>query len=71
MKIKISPTYSEPNYISVEFDTLTNDDTTTEVVKIALDAIVAVGHDPINVADACEQWAAEKKAIIKNEDKHI
>ena len=59
MKITISPSYKEENHLSATVDTLTNDDTTEQIVEAALAAIIAVGHRPKNVAEAAEKYAGE------------
>lgn len=70
MKITIAPSTNQPGYNSVTIDLRTDDESTTEAVEAALDAIVAYGHSRSNVKEAALGWAETQRQmdeIIKNE----
>jgi|GEM_PF-6089219 hypothetical protein len=62
MKITIAPSIPEPGWTAVTIDTMTNEDSTTNITFAALAAIVASGHNTNNTAYAAEQWAVENKS---------
>lgn len=62
MKITIAPSIPEPGWTTVTIDTMTNEDSTTDLTFAALAAIVASGHDKNNTAEAAEVWAEENKS---------
>jgi len=73
MKIKISPSYPEEGYVSVEIDTLTNEDSTLSVVDAALEAVEASGHSVFNIIENARNWCVERESVMNmnREDKHI
>lgn len=73
MKIKISPSYPDEGYVSVEIDTLTNEDSTLSAVDAALAAVEASGHSVFNIIDAASGWCDASEAVLNRhkEDKHI
>jgi hypothetical protein len=61
MKLTIEPSLAEslPNSERLTIDTLTNDDSTTQVVEAALRLIVCSTHAQCNVVEAARNWADE------------
>lgn len=59
MKITFEPTTSEPYYQKFTVDTLTNHDTTPELVSTLLNALRFAGHDQLNINLAAENYAEE------------
>jgi hypothetical protein len=57
MKITFEPSIPEPYYTKIAVDTLTNHDTTDQLVVIALDALRFAGHDQSNINLAAENYA--------------
>ena len=70
MKIKISPSYPEEGYISVEIDTLTNEDLTVGVVDSALAAIEACGHSDCNIIEAARKWCNDREMWMKRREEN-
>lgn len=62
MRIIIEPSddINSHGYRCVVVDTRSNQETTPEAVKSALDAVVAYEHHVGNVAEAAREWAEEK-----------
>ena len=71
MKITIEPSLPEPNYHAASVNTLTNEDSTGEIVYAAFQAIVASGHHPRNVLEAFRDVADEQESVRPkyNEDR--
>jgi hypothetical protein len=57
MKITFEPSTPESLYTKFFVDTLTNYDTTDQLVVILLDAIRFAGHDQDNINNAAENYA--------------
>lgn len=61
MKIIIKPT--DPTLTGatvVTIDTMCDDETTPEIVDAALRAIIAAGHQQVNVVRAARDWAGQE-----------
>jgi hypothetical protein len=71
MKITIEPSTSADSryHPTVSIDTRSNDDLTPDVVRIAMDAIIACGHHPMNVSDAAQQVSIEIQQANNNNGK--
>lgn len=65
MKITIEPSKPEQNYHAVSIDTLTNEDSTGELVESAYRALVAAGHHPSNVIESFREVADEQESAYK------
>ena len=61
MKITFEPSTPEPLYTKIVFDTLTNYDTTDQLVVIVLDALRFAGHDQGNINLAAENYAEDNR----------
>lgn len=59
MKITISPSTPAPGFNTISIDTNSNEETTTEAVQIALDALIAFGHSSANVTAAAHDFSEE------------
>ena len=61
MKITFEPSTPEPLYTKIVVDTLTNYDTTDQLVVIVLDALRFAGHDQGNINLAAENYAEDNR----------
>ena len=61
MKITIEPSIPEPPYQKFTVDTLTNHDTTTELVDTLLNALRFAGYDQGNINLAAEKYAEDNR----------
>jgi hypothetical protein len=61
MKITFEPSTHEPLYTKIVVDTLTNYDTTDQLVVIVLDALRFAGHDQGNINLAAENYAEDNR----------
>ena len=61
MKITFEPSTPEPLYTKIVVDTLTNHDTTDELVNIVLDALRFAGHDQDNIGNAAETYSENNR----------
>jgi hypothetical protein len=59
MKITFEPSIPEPLYQKFIVDTLTNNDTTPELVDAVLNALRFAGHDQNNINLAAENYAED------------
>ena len=61
MKITFEPSTPEPLYAKIVVDTLTNYDTTDQLVVIVLDALRFARHDQGNINLAAENYAEDNR----------
>jgi hypothetical protein len=61
MKITFEPSTPEPLYQKFTVDTLTNHDTTPELVDTILNALRFAGHDQGNINLAAENYAEDNR----------
>jgi hypothetical protein len=61
MKITFETSTPEPLYTKIVVDTLTNYDTTDQLVVIVLDALRFAGHDQGNINLAAENYAEDNR----------
>jgi len=61
MKITFEPSTPEPLYTKIVVDTLTNYDTTDQLVVIVLDALRFAGHNQGNINLAAENYAEDNR----------
>lgn len=61
MKITFEPSTTAPFYQKFIVDTLTNNDTTPELVETVLNAIRFAGHDQNNINLAAENYAESNR----------
>ena len=61
MKITFERSTPEPLYTKIVVDTLTNYDTTDQLVVIVLDALRFAGHDQGNINLAAENYAEDNR----------
>ena len=62
MKITIEPSDlgDKSGYITITMDTGHNDDSTSDVLELAVKAIIAAGHSESNVRDWCAMYGEQE-----------
>lgn len=61
MKITYEPSINEPRYYKVVVDTLTNCDSTSDLVWRVLDALRMSGHNQDNINSAALEYVSEQE----------